>query len=419
MISTISEGVPEGVNSALEQIQESSAGMNIPDLITAISNKLRKLLASGARDDPLDLDGASDAHSEVDMDDDDDDSMHYSSDDDWGVGPSGEGRSISTTSKLSPRDAADINRRIRSDLRAAKLSGFKIGILNGMKADSASSMLSISVQVAKLGLSDEAIQAWDLEPQQYIVLLIRYSSGYKDFDTVIREGAKVLGIDFRIGYSNKYKPKMFEAVAAFTDIPKDAHKTVDGNDFSQEPEKKDAGFFSLFISSSLNEFINQQFISLLKIRSNFGISWLGAKSWFNEKQSRMDDQNAELPENYYIKETSQNTLPDMLAKDHLEDDRVKQISFPLIAVQFALRYFVRCTKFCLVCHDKIEEQFDALKPYVCSKPLCLYQYMSLGFGPSVEHEILTQPAVVDLLISFCYSSALVSSPTPSPISRIL
>jgi ubiquitin-conjugating enzyme E2 Q len=33
------------------------------------------------------------------------------------------------------------------------------------------------------------------------------------------------------------------------------------------------------------------------------------------------------------------------------------------------------------------------------------KYMSLGFGPSVEHEILTQPYVVDLLISFCYASA--------------
>ena len=30
--------------------------------------------------------------------------------------------------------------------------------------------------------------------------------------------------------------------------------------------------------------------------------------------------------------------------------------------------------------------------------------MSLGFGPSIEHEIIGQPTVVDLLISFCYAS---------------
>lgn len=74
-------------------------------------------------------------------------------------------------------------------------------------------------------------------------------------------------------------------------------------------------------------------------------------------------------------------------------------------MQFALRHLVRCTEFCLVCHCKVEADFEALKPYVCSKPLCLYQYMSLGFGPSIEHEIITQPHVVDLLISFCYASA--------------
>lgn len=31
--------------------------------------------------------------------------------------------------------------------------------------------------------------------------------------------------------------------------------------------------------------------------------------------------------------------------------------------------------------------------------------MSLGFGPSLEHEIVTSTDVVDLLISFCHSSA--------------
>lgn len=84
-----------------------------------------------------------------------------------------------------------------------------------------------------------------------------------------------------------------------------------------------------------------------------------------------------------------------------------KVSFPLVAIQFCLRYLTRCTEFCLVCHDKIKEEFEALKPYVCDKPLCLFQYMTLGFGPSIEHEILTQPYVVDLLVSFCYAAAKV------------
>ena len=96
--------------------------------------------------------------------------------------------------------------------------------------------------------------------------------------------------------------------------------------------------------------------------------------------------------------------PGITTQDHLRDQEMKK-SFPLIIMQYALRHLVRCTEFCLVCHCKVNVDFEALKPYVCSKPLCLYQYMSLGFGPSIEHEIITQPHVVDLLVSFCYSSA--------------
>lgn len=62
--------------------------------------------------------------------------------------------------------------------------------------------------------------------------------------------------------------------------------------------------------------------------------------------------------------------------------------------------------FSLNCHCQLETRFqDAIKPYVCEKPLCLYQFMSLGFGPSIEHDIIHQGYTVDLLLSFAYSSA--------------
>lgn len=52
----------------------------------------------------------------------------------------------------------------------------------------------------------------------------------------------------------------------------------------------------------------------------------------------------------------------------------------------------------------MKKEFEALKPYVCKDPLCLFQYITMGFGPSIEHEILSQPYVVDLLVTLCYSS---------------
>ncbi|KAK8864709.1 hypothetical protein IAR55_001963 [Kwoniella newhampshirensis] len=57
----------------------------------------------------------------------------------------------------------------------------------------------------------------------------------------------------------------------------------------------------------------------------------------------------------------------------------------------------------------------SLRPYVCNKDLCLYSMMSLGLGPSVEHIILTHPAVVDVLLSFAHSAASSSARMDLPL----
>lgn len=243
---------------------------------------------------------------------------------------------------------------------------------------------------------------------QYIVLLLRYSSGYKTFESIISEPAKSLDISFRIGVCDKYKPTVSQALAAFSDVTKE--KTyLEGNNTVPvaTPVVGSGSFSSIFISSSMDNFINEQFVSLLKIRHNMGLGWDGAKLYFNDRVGRSEDNSTDLPQIYYEESTpKQSSLPPMMYADHLTEDQVKEVSFPLVAAQFVMRYLLRCTEFCLVCHDKIEDDFEALKPYVCNKPLCLYQYMSLGFGPSIEHEIMSQPYVVDLLVSFCYAAAL-------------
>lgn len=416
MVCTKSSDVPEGVSGALESIANFSTGMTVSEIITAIADRLQKLLVSGSVLDPITF-----SDSDVEMQDDfatpeeneeaeSDDDYEYPDHDDDDHSFDGDAFGDSSSKKSAgtyniSRDAAAIlNTRIRRDLKTAKLAGFKIGILSGLKADSITSMVSISIQAAKLGLSEEALQAWDLEPKQYVVLLMRYAAGYKTFEAVIAEPAHSLDITFRVGVSNKYKPTMTQAHAAFSD----ATKTPTSPELiatAATDHEKQAGFQSMFISSSLNEFINTQFISLTKIRSGVGLGWDGAKHFYNDKNGKIGLNASEadaLPDKYFVESSpKQDSLPPMMTGDHIHEG-VTQPSFPLIAAQFAMRYLVRCTEYCLVCHNHIDEGFGALKPYVCSNPLCLYQYMSLGFGPSVEHEILTQPYVVDLLISFCY-----------------
>lgn len=53
----------------------------------------------------------------------------------------------------------------------------------------------------------------------------------------------------------------------------------------------------------------------------------------------------------------------------------------------------------------VDQTITALKPFVCDSQLCLFQLISLGLGPSLEHEIKTNAAVVDLLIQLAYTSA--------------
>jgi ubiquitin-conjugating enzyme E2 Q len=426
MIFARSDDAPEAVTSTLNQLAPSSAGMRLPDLISNISQKLEKALATGSENNPLPIDDEDDemedaedeeSEEELDFSDQDEDFL------DERMNFIHEKALSSSRIKLGPAAIAQLDRRIRNDVRAVRLAGFKIGVLNGMTAESQSSILSISILAAKLGLSEEAMQAWDIEPQQYVVLLVRYTEGYKTFENIIAEAAKHSGVDFRIGVSNKYKPTNTEALSAFSDTNKAGAKPFnrDSEHSISEGAQDVAGFFNIFISSSLNEFINTKMISLLKIRHATGLGWEGAKMCFDQRQGRPLELNAE-----FLSETSMNAtsrsenrnLSDVLTSDHLTDKVGGDLSFPLIAAQFASMYLVRCTEFCLVCHDKITGEFEALKPYVCSKPLCLYQYMSLGFGPSVEHEIKTQPYCVDLLLNFCYTSAYVCFIT-SHIDKLL
>ena len=83
-----------------------------------------------------------------------------------------------------------------------------------------------------------------------------------------------------------------------------------------------------------------------------------------------------------------------------------------------------CPRYCIVCHNKLNVEYETLKPYVCDSKLCSYQYYNLEFGPSLEvcplpsvhtvnlrdlltsqHEILTNTAVVDLLVSLTFVAA--------------
>jgi len=110
-------------------------------------------------------------------------------------------------------------------------------------------------------------------------------------------------------------------------------------------------------------------------------------------------------------------------------------NFPLLAFSYLVRRFVACPRWCLNCYKRCDQTITALvspplslcspssfvglrfiptdldlparaqKPFVCESPLCLFQLIALGLGPSLEHEITTNTASVDLLVQLTYIAA--------------
>ncbi len=395
------------VTSAIQSIQSSVAGHSISQMLLEVSTAIDHALSGGSRQDvDPQSGGCSDAVEDKDslIDDDSDPDM-------WSTNsPARE-----MPDKVSAKDAHIktttnnlIKARIRADLRLAKEAGFKIGILGNLDLGG---ILCVSIRIAKLGISEEAVNAWGLKRNHYLILLIRYGNGYKDIEDVKEETASgVSKTEFRVGLCLQYKPSITEAINAFNQLSGRSKKSAtveNGQTFPNSADQAAVGTLEpLFIGRPLNELLTR-LPAIIKYRVACSFSWTGSELFFNEIQAKAAASINPSKEAFNVDDRpASKTLPDVVTADHIgETSLPRSMSFPLAAVQFLLRHFVRCTEFCLVCHCKTDTDFEALKPYVCSKPLCLFQYMTLGFGPSIEWEILSQPYVVDLLVSFCYASA--------------
>ena len=300
--------------------------------------------------------------------------------------------------------------RVRADLWTAKAAGFKVGIL-GKLLDKANAFVTISIRVSKLGISDEAMEAWQIDPSDYLILILQYPNGYRTSGELQDQDNGRLSsfIGMRVVAGRRYKPTLQEAITAFATTRQGANSTTGSSSIpsSDDVTSKEWSIRNTFISKPLTGLLQERLVPILRYRA-VGLNWRGAEDWYTTcaNTGLKGPQTDSIPGTYFLREKISSTIPDIAKADHYANCDATRHSLPLIAMQFLLRHFARCTDFCLVCHRKLVTDVEAIKPYVCDRSLCLYQYMSLGFGPSIEHEVLAQPYVVDLLISFCYSSAI-------------
>ena len=431
ILCTDSDNVPDTINTAMQDIGDFP-GLTIYQMLSKVAKALAKA-TTGARFNPVDLDdgdpmdiddldrefaGEEDDEEEEDEEEEEEEEDDFS-DPSWETGgPRQPRHSHVHGSSTLPQDRTAtlaLNARVRQDLSVAKKAGFRVGCIGELLNNGRDSFVIISCRVSKLGISAEALQAWHLDRELYLTLIIRYTSGYCSLARLMKEESTpgMNGMYMRVGLSKRYTVKLAEAISVFSEQV-DSSKGMSVMD--QDAEFTRHGLAPFFISRPLNELLTDRLVVLLKYRSKFAFKWNGAEGYYNESQGMSSSDANDMDSKYWRQEDAHNqSLPPMVTADHFGEAQESRYtpdeigSFPLIAMQFTLRHLVRCTEFCLVCHCKVETDFEALKPYVCSKPLCLYQYMALGFGPSIEHEIMSQPQVVDLLVSFCYSSAYTSN----------
>ncbi|KAJ5154169.1 Ubiquitin-conjugating enzyme E2 [Penicillium coprophilum] len=384
-----SENCPKRVTSSLENAVSLFTGLTIHDLLSKIENILTHLM--------IDPDSAfSDLGGPDTRDFDDDESAANDTNPDW---ESDDENRIFT----STQNKAELRGKIRRDLRAVKNAGFKVGYLGSTHG---TLIVSVSCRISKLGISEEAMNAWSVEPSEYLVLLIRYRPTYFDLQTIIEAAGdpKITRVQMHVGLCNSYKPSFEHAMEAINE-PHDQEM----KDKSPTSDRTMCGHLlrPLFIGRSLNLLLGERLLGIINLRLKHGFSWAGAELFFQTNQGRVYTSSEISLEKYHQPDSWATSTPETLAADHMteEDRNISNLSFPLLAVQFTLRHFIKCTEFCLVCHCKTGDTFEALKPYVCSNALCLYQYMALGLGPSLEHEIRYQPFVVDLLTSLAYARA--------------
>ena len=384
----MADDAPQAMCQSINSSLSSTRGKTVTELLRFVSSTLAVSLRDSDGDALMpDSQNESDLAEEDSQDDESEPELNL--DDDLLKAPS----VMTSASSSAPHLSSPFRQRLISDLRATKAAGFKVGYL-GPLTEGRSAYVTIACRIKKLGISVEAMQAWKVDPDDYLILLIQYSSGYKPLNSLKRYDPSQLreSMQMRVGASKTYKPTLQEAILAFHGERND---TVGKTDTS--------GFHETFISRPLNDLLNERLLALLKQKDE-GMSWHEAESYYNEFRGASSSAN-KIDNKYKKPETNQGTYPPIVRADHFADHKTDP-SFPLLAMQYLLRHFVRCTEFCLICHRHLSNDLQAIKPYVCENPLCLYQYMSLGFGPSIEHEITAQPYVVDLLVSFCYLSAI-------------
>ncbi|WVF71109.1 hypothetical protein IAT40_005906 [Kwoniella sp. CBS 6097] len=326
---------------------------NVYDL--DIAALLQKLLSSLQGDDEADGGTAPDPDDGVEGDGDTDTEID-------GVDPWADG-----AGSHGPIPGAAFERPFDQNLlRQHFLRAKKWGYRPGLTKVSDFWVISYSIPLKNLPLDPNVLGMWDdglveaWKEDQRIVLLIGVESYPPRLDQM----------KYWLSFHSDYKPSLEETVAI----------------------TRGHGPSSFYLAAPLLNYL-KSFSKCYKLRTACALDWS------TSDHIGMDD---EMTRRVF----HEGVIPEPVRGKEEKNDPVEQGldgNIPLCAFWWTLRRFIDAPKYCLNCG--LQVKIASLRPYVCDKPLCLYGFMSLGLGPSVEHAIITHPSVVDVLLSFAHSAA--------------
>ncbi|KAM3510347.1 hypothetical protein MY11210_005965 [Beauveria gryllotalpidicola] len=302
-----------------------------------------------------------------------------------------------------PLDAQKLT-SLRNALRKAQNSGITVGIYPKARSN-LPQVISLSAPATCLGVAAGILESWGLKETDNLVLLIKIGSLYPTLAQFCNLSSRQTVLQFRFGKCFGKKPSLASVQSAYRDT--NSFK----NDEIEVAVDNDTSFsFELInMSTSIDKLLNSGFMNLLGVRRSYKLSWPYAQLLISRLELQAaahmipsEDINVEALSMQADNAPWQN-LNGPLSQDGALDDS-ESFSLPLVAMQLALHRLANCTRYCMVCNACLNQSYSALKPYVCSKSLCLFQYLSLGLGSSIEHEIINAPCVVDMLISFLYAA---------------
>ncbi|KAL4066326.1 hypothetical protein V8B97DRAFT_2025481 [Scleroderma yunnanense] len=289
---------------------------------------------------------------------------------------------------------------LKRDFMETSDAGYNPGIVWAASNDF---LLTVSLPVVSLveEIPPHALLAWDrhfLELGQNLVLLI---SGFRGFYPILQEDGTLLpGATCAGGSLSSSLPSADEAKAAFRHFdfnhPVEANSTL--ADYEPQTSVMSRGVFKrISLSNSLESLLDKYLLRLIQLRRTFNLA-------------AQDDPANIFSANKEMLSNAEKGEERLSASYHLPNDPFvsgsPHINVMKAAFAFVLRRLALYTRHCAVCHKKLHDEYEALKPYVCGSRLCIFQYYSLNFGSSLRYyEICTNSETIYLLVSLAYTAA--------------